>query len=72
MRAAADKRLMFGVEKEEMGTDGASEGDSETDSELVSSKEDTTGGVAGQKVLEHQTDATEGSDTDTKTGRILI
>ena len=77
MNAAADRRLMFRVEEEVgTGTDGVLGENSETDSglglELVSSKEDTTEGVARQEVLEHQTDATEGSDADTGTGRISI
>ena len=64
---------MFGVE-EEVGTetDGVLGENSETDMGLVLSEEDTTKGVSGQEVLEHRTDATEGSDTDTGTGRILI
>ena len=64
---------MFGVEEEvKTGTDGVSGENSETDMGLVLSEEDTTEGVSGREVLEHQTDATEGSETDTGTGRISI
>ena len=75
MKAAADRRLMFGT-KGETEIDGVSGIDSETNMgsglKLVSSEEDTTEGIARREVLEHQTDATEGSDTDTRTGRISI
>ena len=52
-------------------TDGVLGEDSKTETELglVSSKEDTTEGIFRQEFLEHQTDATEGLEMDTGTGR---
>ena len=71
MKAAADRRLMFGTEGE-TEIDGVLGTDSKTDMGLVSSEEDTTEGVSRQEVRECLTDATEGSETDTGTGRSSI
>ena len=62
---------MFGTEGE-TEIDGVSGIDSETDMGLVSSEEDTTEGVSGREVRERLTDATEGSETNTGTGRSSI
>ena len=59
--------LMFRTEGE-TEIDGVLETGSETELVLVSSEEDTTEGVTGREVLERRTDATEGSETDTRTG----
>ena len=56
--------LMFGTEGE-TEIDRVLETGSEAELVLVLSKEDTTEGFPGWEVLECQTDATEGSKTDT-------
>ena len=71
MEAAANRMLMFGIEGE-TEIDRVPETGSEAELVLVLSKEDTTEGVTRQEVLECWTDAMEGSETDTGTGRSTI